>query len=227
MTHFLLVHGSGHGAWCWREVIPFLTQAGHQAKAVDLVGGDVTLDDYANAVLAALDGPSVVVAHSMGGYPASAAAIKDPSRVARIIYVASYVPAQGKSLADRRREVVQQPLLPAMVKSRDGKAISFDPAMTRALFYHDCSMANVTYAQTMLRPQPLLPQTTPVNLNAGFEALPKSYIICDDDRAVPASLQARMASAMPSSDVKHLSSGHSPFLSMPRQLADLILELSA
>ena len=223
---FLLVHGSGHGAWCWREVIPLLTQAGHQAKAIDLPSGDVSLDDYAKTVLAALEGPSVIVAHSMGGYPASAAAIRDPSNVRRIIYVTGYIAAQGRSVADRRREIDDQPLLPAFIKSADGKAISFDPAMTRALLYHDCTEGDFAFAQGQLRAQPLLPQTTPVSVNAGFEALPKSYIICDEDRAIPPRLQRKMAGALPAHEVRHLPSGHSPFLSMPRRLVDTVLALA-
>ncbi|MEO8531351.1 MAG: alpha/beta fold hydrolase [Deltaproteobacteria bacterium] len=227
MTRFLLVHGSGHGAWCWREVLPLLTSRGHQAKAIDLPGGDVTLDDYADFILAALEGPSVIVAHSMGGYPASAAALKDPSQIARIIYLTSYIPVHGKSLADRRREVVEQPLLPAFVKSSDGKDISFDPSMTRALLYHDCSDAQFAYAQSLLKPQPVLPQVTPLALNMGFEALPKSYIICDDDKAIPPLLQSQIASVLPAREIAHLPSSHSPFFSMPARLVEVILGLCA
>ena len=36
MAAFLLVHGSCHGAWCWRDVIPALDGLGHSARAVDL-----------------------------------------------------------------------------------------------------------------------------------------------------------------------------------------------
>jgi pimeloyl-ACP methyl ester carboxylesterase len=34
--HFVLVHGGGHGAWCWMKVIPELEKAGNRATALDL-----------------------------------------------------------------------------------------------------------------------------------------------------------------------------------------------
>ena len=29
MAEYLLIHGSCHGAWCWRDVIPALEALGH------------------------------------------------------------------------------------------------------------------------------------------------------------------------------------------------------
>jgi pimeloyl-ACP methyl ester carboxylesterase len=36
MAEFLLIHGSCHGAWCWRDVLPELERLGHSARAIDL-----------------------------------------------------------------------------------------------------------------------------------------------------------------------------------------------
>ena len=38
MANFLLVHGAWHGGWCWRDVVPQLTGAGHRVHAVTLTG---------------------------------------------------------------------------------------------------------------------------------------------------------------------------------------------
>ncbi|MGR3365166.1 MAG: alpha/beta fold hydrolase, partial [Maritimibacter harenae] len=62
MARFLLIHGSNHGAWCWRDTIPALEALGHEARAIDLPShgddptpiAEVTLDGYADAVLEAL-----------------------------------------------------------------------------------------------------------------------------------------------------------------------------
>jgi len=82
MSEIVLVHGSGHGAWCWRDVVPVLEALGHDRRAIDLPShGDdptpleqVTLERYADAVLAAITGRAVVVGHSMAGFPISLAA---------------------------------------------------------------------------------------------------------------------------------------------------------
>jgi pimeloyl-ACP methyl ester carboxylesterase len=91
-THFVLVHGSWHGAWCWEKVTPLLEAAGHVAVAVDLPGhgedrtppGDVTLSDYTDRicdVVAAQSGPVVLVGHSMGGGAITQAAEPATARV--------------------------------------------------------------------------------------------------------------------------------------------------
>lgn len=62
MAEFLLIHGSCHGAWCWRDVIPELEALGHTARAIDLPShgddrtpiADVTLDLYRDAILEAI-----------------------------------------------------------------------------------------------------------------------------------------------------------------------------
>lgn len=87
MAALLLVHGSCHGAWCWREVIPALEALGHAARAIDLPahGEDrtpaaaATLDGYAGAILAAIGAPVTLVAHSAAGYPATPDARPAPS----------------------------------------------------------------------------------------------------------------------------------------------------
>ena len=79
MARILLIHGAAHGAWCWRDVIPALAERGHQARAIDLPShgqdttpaAEVTLQSYVQAIQAALDEPAVIVAHSMGGVPAT------------------------------------------------------------------------------------------------------------------------------------------------------------
>ncbi len=60
--------------------------------------------------MAALDAPAIVVGHSMGGYPITAAAERAPERVERLVYLCAYVPAPGMSLADMRRDGPRQPL---------------------------------------------------------------------------------------------------------------------
>ena len=42
MVHFVLVHGLGHGAWCWYKVIPLLQKAGHTVTALDLASNGIS-----------------------------------------------------------------------------------------------------------------------------------------------------------------------------------------
>ena len=111
MSDFLLVHGSCHGAWAFDRLIPELEALGHTARAIDLPSHgedktpprEVTLEGYAKAIFAAIDAPTIVVGHSMAGYPLTLAADMAPEKFRRLIYLCAYVPMAGKSLAEMRR----------------------------------------------------------------------------------------------------------------------------
>ncbi len=92
MSDILLVHGSCHGAWCWRDLAPELAALGHSVSALDLPGmgadrtplSKVTLDSYAKAIVDALSAPTVLIGHSAGGYAITAAASLAPEKVAHL-----------------------------------------------------------------------------------------------------------------------------------------------
>lgn len=230
MARFLLIHGAAHGAWCWRDTIPALQALGHDARAIDLPGhgadttrlADVTLDSYAEAILSALDAPAIVVAHSMGGYPISIAAERAPHRIARLVYLCAYVPWPGLSLAQMRREAATQPLVPAIRRNDDGVSMHFDPSMARDLFYHDCSDEAVAFALANLCDQPLAPMQTAAALGGAYASVPRSYIVCERDGAIPPPFQQRMAADFAPEDRHALATSHSPFLSAPGALAHLL-----
>jgi pimeloyl-ACP methyl ester carboxylesterase len=230
MADILLVHGSCHGAWCWRDVLAPLSALGHRPRAIDLPGHGadatpvrkVTLDGYARAILDALDGPTVVVGHSMAGYPISRAADLDPAPFARLVYLCAYVPAPGLSLADMRRAAPRQPLLDAILVSADGLSFSVDPAKTQEVFYNDCPDGTVAYANPRLCPQAILPQETPLTLGRRYARVPRHYIRCTDDRTIPPEFQVEMTADWPPDQVSEMPTGHSPFFADPEGLARLI-----
>lgn len=234
MARFLLIHGSGHGAWCWRDVLPLLNNSGHEAHAIDLPShGDdktpaarVTLDGYARAVVAALDTPAILVGHSAGGYAITAAAELAPAKVAKLVYLCAYVPVPGLSLADRRRAGPRQPLLAAIRVAPDRVSWSVDPEQIEAVFYHDCPPGTVAYACERLTPQPILPQETALDLTARSAAIPRHYIRCTDDRTIPPEYQEAMTADWPAGSVTTLPTSHSPFFAAPAMLAERLFEIA-
>ncbi|MEH6392371.1 MAG: alpha/beta fold hydrolase [Sulfitobacter sp.] len=230
MSDILLVHGSCHGAWCWRDLLPELRALGHTPRAIDLPGhgddptpvNDVTLDSYADAVLAASTPQTVVVGHSMGGFAISAAAQKNPAAMARLIYLCAYVPAPGMTLADMRKQAPSQPLMPAVRMADDGKSFTLDPTMTEALFYNDCPPGAAEFAIPRLCAQAIAPTTLALPDTRRAESLPRSYIRCMDDRTIPPAYQVTMTQDWPDKDVYEMATGHSPFLTDPARLARII-----
>ncbi len=108
----VLVPGHWLGAWAWDAVAADLRSRGHNVTALTLPGldpddphrGSTTLAQQADALrsavdAAAADGSSVVlVAHSGAGSPTSVLLDRDPTSVARIVYVDSGPAADGSAL---------------------------------------------------------------------------------------------------------------------------------
>ena len=227
MSEILLIHGSCHGAWCWHRVIPALEALGHRARAIDLPGHgrdqtpatQVTLDSYAAAICDALTKPTIVVGHSMAGYPITAAAERDPAHIAALVYLCAYAPVSGMSLADLRRAGPRQPLAPAIRVDATRTTFSFDPLQTDAVFYHDCDRETQTLAALCLTPEPIAPQETPLTLTPRSQTLPRHYIRCTQDRAIPPEYQAVMAQSVPATHHTTLPASHAPFFACPDTLA--------
>jgi len=230
MSDILLIHGAAHGAWCWHRVIPALTALGHHARAIDLPShGDdstdpatVTLDSYAQAILNATQGPALLVGHSMGGFPITAAAQLAPDRFTALIYLCAYLPIPGMTLAEMRRAGPRQPLAGSFQIDPTRTTFTFDPDQSPALFYHDCPPEDVALARRRLCAQAIRPQETPIPDTSRAESLPRHYIRCTDDRAIPPDYQATMADRLPADHIHDLATSHSPFFAAPEALAQKI-----
>lgn len=233
MARFLLVHGSCHGAWCWRDLVPALAARGHVAEAIDLPahGADrtppeeVTLDLYAERIAAALAAgpePAILVGHSAGGIAITAAADRAPGHIRSLVHLCAYAVGSGESLACVRRRARRQPLLPAIRRSPDGLTFTVDPDLAPGIFYHDCPEEAVAYALPRLTPEPIAPQETPVLIGAAAASLPRRYILCTDDRTIPPEEQEAMVRDWPAETVTRIRSDHSPFFSQPECLAALL-----
>lgn len=210
MFRFLLVHGACHRAWAWAKVIATLQDLGHQAQAVDLIGE--TLDANAQIILDAIDGPTILVGHSAGGFAITAAALRDPKSVQGLIYLCAYIPQIGKSVAQMRRDGPSQPLARAFQIAADRKTYGFDPKLVQDLFFHDCP-CDVTLAH-----DPIAPMETAL---AALPNIARAAIFCTKDRAIPPAYQAEMAKGI---DLcAELLCGHAPFFAMPDALAQTLV----
>ena len=228
----ILVHGSCHGAWCWRDVLPLMKNA----VAIDLPSHgkdttpmcEVTLDLYVEAVISEISKhpePVVLVCHSAAGVVIASVAERVPNRISRLIYLCAYAPKNGDALHIMRKRAKRQLVLPAIIRADDGLSYSVDHAKAPGIFYHDCSAETVEYALANLGPQPVLPQETCVELGVNYESVSRSYILGNDDHTVPPEEQENMVADWPAKDVHRMNCGHSPFFSQPGALAQLIDEI--
>ncbi|MGW5652717.1 alpha/beta hydrolase [Streptomyces humi] len=218
---FLLVHGAWHGSWCWRELQDALDRRGWTSHTVDLpsvVPEDADgklpgLFDDARVIrekIDAVEAPLVVVGHSYGGAPLTQAA-HGAANVAHIVYVAGFALDEGESLmtcfgGDQ----------PDLDEVRGVIPVREEPATT---LYNDVDEDKRDAALARLQPQSALSFAEPVD-RAAWRSITSSYVLCDDDRSLPPEYQKPFAER--TGTVHHLPSGHTPLLSMPDELADLL-----
>ena len=214
----LLVPGSWHGAWAYDAVADRLTHTGVAVTAIDLPSNDGAsgLADDAAAVRAALDGieqPTVVVGHSYGGIAVSEGAAGAPEAVG-LVYLAAFMLDTGESLLDAMHHQ-----LPEWI-SLDEAAGSHIAQRSEEVLYGDCPPDVAAGAAARLSRQSVAAIATPQTA-AAWQSLPSTYVICDFDRAVPPPVQEAMAAR--ASTVRRVDASHSPFLSRPDAVTEVVL----
>uniref|UniRef100_A0A453GGX1 AB hydrolase-1 domain-containing protein n=1 Tax=Aegilops tauschii subsp. strangulata TaxID=200361 RepID=A0A453GGX1_AEGTS len=110
--HFILVHGLGHGAWCWYKLVPMLRAAGHRVTALDMAASGAhparmdevpSFEEYSrpllDAVAAAPVGERLVlVGHSLGGLNIALAMERLPRKVAAAVFLDACMPCVGRHM---------------------------------------------------------------------------------------------------------------------------------
>lgn len=240
---YLLVHGAWHGDWCWDKVVPLMEAKGYKVVAIDLPshGADttdastVTFDDYVSKVTETakrLEGEIILVGHSMGGTVISQAAeILGKEKVDKLVYLDAFLPRNGESVSSLARMIESG--LPAdstrltigagLIVSEDRKTSTFKPEVADMLFYHDCSQADREFAHKHLSRQAFAPLGAPVSVSDSvYGVIPKFFILCTESKDLDKSI---LPTRVHCEKVLKIKSGHSPFFSKPKQLANMLIQL--
>jgi len=218
----LLVPGSWHGSWAYDDVAERLIGAGVWVTAIDLPSNDgaAGLADDADAVRAALEEigePTVVVGHSYGGIAVSEGAAGS-QHATGLVYLAAFMLDQGESLLD-----AMQHQLPDWI-SLDEASGSHIAVRSEEVLYADCPPEVAAAAAERLSRQSVAAIATPQSA-AAWKELPSTYVICEQDRAVPPPAQEAMSAR--AGTVHRLAASHSPFLSRPGEVSEIVLQALA
>jgi pimeloyl-ACP methyl ester carboxylesterase len=231
VARFVLVHGAFGGAWVWDDIVGDLERAGHSVTAFDLPGSgddpspvaEATLENYAKRicdVLAEEPTQAILVGHSMGGVAITQAAARCRERVAMLVFVAAFMPGDGQSLLDLTR-------LPEGAGDQVQANITIDgdppvatmPPEARAAIMFRAGKEQIERAIERHRPQAVEPFGAAVSIPPGaLDGLPRAYVHCTEDPALPPPLQRRMMREHPCVDVVEIQTDHSPQMSAPAEL---------
>jgi len=239
---FVLVHGSFHGAWCWEHLIPLLQGRRHQVVAPNLPGsgddpapiGNANLDSYATRVCSVIDGLAghvILVGHSMGGIVSSQVAERRPHRLAAVVYVNGLLFRSGEGLVSFLNEHVhlgvEDLVLKNMDVAQDGATATFPPGAAAEVFYNTSPPELAAWAAARLRPQQMQVYHDPLELTQErYGSVPRFYVEGLRDNAVSIAYQRAMTGRISCRQVFTLDCDHSPFLSEPQRLADILDEVA-
>ncbi len=242
MARLVTAHGAFGGAWCWERGLPGLEQAGHSVATHDLPGAgathppvaELTQDAYARRMCDVLGAgpPAVLVGHSMGGMIVTQAAARMPAQLTALVYLCAFVPEDGESLLalTARPEAADDQIQANAVLSGDPPVIELSAEATRNAIYNTATDEDFEWAMQHRRPQPAVPMSNPLELEAdnaeAFNALPRRYITCLQDRSIPPGMQRFMFTRADCEPVLEIESDHAPYLSHVAETVSALDELA-
>ncbi len=233
---YLLVHGGGHGGWCWRRIAPLLRAAGHEVYTPTLTGlgershllrPDIDLDTHIADVLGVLRYEDlmdvILVGHSYGGMVITGVADRALARIGQLVYLDAAHPRQGESLAD---------VAPAMMEATrselrvvDGVELVLWPNSMAVRYYGVTDPADVAWMQTKLTPHPWKCFTQPLRLadEAAVKRIPRTNINCTT--ALRMSQGDALQRQLDAERLWEIDTGHDLMITEPRTVADMLLRL--
>ena len=245
MATFVLLHGAWHGGWCWKKITPLLRDAGHEAFAPTLTGlgerahlahPDVDLTTHIQDVVNVLEYEDldavVLVGHSYGGMVITGVADQLPGRLAHLVYLDAFVPDDRQALVDLIPPEGRHSFEARVRAEGDGwhlpsrLPVPWEVAVRED--YRVTDEADVRWMVARLGPQPFKTMTEPVRrINPAAAALPRTYVRCTQ-YASPAFDRFAESARQPGSRwrCRELATSHDAMVTMPRELADLLLEVA-
>jgi len=225
--HFALVHGAYHGAWCWGQLRQELERDGHTTSAVDLPCEDpeAGAERYADEVVHSMPKTTesvVLVGHSLGGLTIPVVAGR--TKTLMTVYLCALVPMPGLSFDSQAADISTGFEPSEGAKANPDGSASWPERGAIETFFQDCDAEVAQAAARRLRKQHWLvtQEVTPLRR---WPDSPAAYILCTDDRAISAGYSRRAARDQLGVEPVAMAGGHSPFLSRPRELANLLERL--
>lgn len=234
---YLLVHSAWLGGWQWEGVAKALRGKGHTVLTPDLPGhgqdktapSEITMDSYVNALTEILDnqdGPVILVGHSFNGITVSRVAELRPKKVSKLVYVTAFLLGNGGSFFKAVQGVEGSKAVENFYLSDDKTYALVKEDEIQNAFAHDIPKEAFDQAKPYIVPEPAAPLMYELEItDENFGSIPKYYVECTEDRAIPIGIQRAMYDGKVKK-VFTLASSHTPNFSQPDKLAEILLSLN-
>ena len=237
MATYVLVHGGGHGGWCYQRVARILRAAGHEVYAPTLTGlGErahllderVDLHRHVEDVVALLQYEDlrdvILVGHSYGGMVITGIADRAADRVGRLVYLDAANPVNGQSLVD-----VSGPIIEAvrpMGQVVDGIELVLLPGPDAGLLYGVTDPDDLAWMAERLTGHPwkCFEQRLELTNEVALWAIPQYHIVCTSTLATRD--PALMDRAREQGRLWDIDTGHDLMITEPERTADALLQVA-
>ncbi|GLV53260.1 alpha/beta hydrolase [Dictyobacter sp. S3.2.2.5] len=222
-VNVVLVHGFWADGSSFSRIIPLVLAAGHTVFAVQLPLTTSLADDITTTlgVLGQLQGPTVLVGHSYGGAVVTNAGAQSPN-VSALVYASAFAPDLGESVGQYPPGSAIPNLYQVTYPNNMGTFVYIKQQLFHESFAQDVDPLEASLMATVQKPANAAifgNSTTAV----AWKALPSWYLISENDRMIPPSLQQMFASRMKAKTIS-IPSSHSSIVSHPVAVFGLIQE---
>ena len=235
MKAFLLVHGAWQGSECWEKIAYRLRADGRSVIIPDLqlrytnnLSDEKQLArciEYLTNIISRHES-IVAVGHSIGGIFISQLAEAIPEHIEALVYISGFLLKDGQCANDTADLMNDSLVSRNMYLSKDKKSIALLKDILREAMYHDANDEDYSFAQKQYRDQALWTFQSSLSLTEErFGSIPKIYIECLKDIAIPLTAQRAMQENWKCKTIYSLNCSHSPFYSMPDELAKILTDL--
>ncbi len=236
---FVFVHSAFLGGWAWEPVTSILEKQGHKVIAPDMPAhgkdktppSEVTLESYVKTVTDILDAqlePAILVGHSLGGIIISQAAENRPDKVKSLVYLCAFLLPNGGSMNKATEGVTGSMVLDNLVMAEDQTSVTIKEEVMHEAFAHDVPVEAFAQARPMIVPEPTAPMGGTISVTEEkWGRIPRYYIECTADKAIPPDVQRAMYTAIPVKKVFSLNTSHAPNFSAPEELTGYLLAVAA
>jgi pimeloyl-ACP methyl ester carboxylesterase len=214
----VLVHGGFVDGSGWEDVYKILKKAGYNVSIVQ--NPTLSLEDdvaVTKRVIAAQNGPVLLVGHSYGGVVVTEAG-NDP-KVAGLVYIAAFAPDRGESVAALIKDPPPGAPVPPILPPQDGYLL-LDKAKFAAAFAADVPAEKAGFMADSQVPWGVAALSGSITEPA-WKTKPSWYLIATDDRMIPPPAQQFM-SKRAGSTVVETKGSHAVYVSKPEAVAAII-----
>lgn len=240
MATYVLVHGGGHGGWCYQPVARLLRAQGHDVYTPTLTG----LGEREHLLSAAVDlnmhiadivnvmqfedlRDVILVGHSYGGMVVTGVADRVADRIANLVYLDAAYPMNGQSLVDVAGDFILAAREGGLTVG--GMELVLFPGTDPLGFYGVTDPAQIAWMETKLTPHPFkcFSQKLVLNNEEVLRKIPISMFVTNVQKDTLTDEMREGAKMISGGRFFEIDTGHDLMISAPQETADALLQIAA